>query len=694
MDGMITTADDYKRETKIETLRRRFKFAAEAEADKRALSLEDVRFHSGRQWYDQVERQRKEEGRPCLTINRMPQFTKQVTNEHRAQRPQAIIKPTQNGDVAKEMAEIAEGLCRRIQGHSNAKVAYDNAFQYMTICGFGYLRALTDYEGPDSFDQEIKLEWIKNPFSVYIDPGAQMPNKEDAKWAFVVHDYTKEDFALEYPDAEPYSADAIRSLGDESAMWFPNGGVRVVEYFYVEHESKVLVQFEDGTTGYDGEFNPDNGLAIIRTREVEVPVVKWCKANGLNIIDEGETPFAMIPIVGMYGDQIIVDGVEIVKGMVRDAIDPQRRYNVMVTAETEAISLTPKAPYVIAEGQLEGYEEMWRTANVRNYPYLPYKPVSSGGQVLGAPQRTSYEAPIQAIAMGIEQASRDLMHTTGIYKASLGDQGSEQSGRAILARQKESDIANLNYADNASRAYEHMGRVIMSAVPKVYDAPRLLRIVKGDMSDDVVEINKPTVVKGVERIYDFTAMRYDVTVETGPSYATKREQSAEMMIETAKVIPSVGQFAPDIIVNNLDFPGASEVAKRLKNSLPPGIVEDEGNAEIPPQVQARLAQLDQFAQQATQVIEDLSKQLESKNDEIASKERIAADQNATKIAIEMAKINAQLGQLLMTQEYAAAKHEVDVSNAEQQMERKYQQDIEASQMASQQQPMASGGPTE
>jgi hypothetical protein len=682
---------EYSKESKLEQLRRRFKFTAEAEAPKRQLSLEDVRFHSGMQWYQEVAIQRQQEGRPCLTINRMPQFTKQVTNEHRAQRPQAIIKPTQNGDVAKEMAEIAEGLCRRIQGHSNAKVAYDNAFNYMTICGFGYLRAITDYEGADSFDQEIKLEWIKNPFSVYIDPGAQMPNKEDAKYAFIVQDMTKEDFETEFPNAQPLSADSMRSMGDQSTLWFPGGGVRVVEYFYVELAKKVLVQFDDGSVGYEGEFDPNNGLGIMRTRDVEVPTVKWCKANGLEIIEEGDTPFAMIPIVGMYGDLTMVDGVEILKGMVRDSIDPQRRYNVMVTAETEAISLSPKSPFIIAEGQLEGFEELWNTANTRNYPYLPYKPVSAGGQVLGAPQRTSYEAPIQAIAMGIEQASRDLMHTTGIYKASLGDQGQEQSGRAILARQKESDIANLNYADNASRAYEHMGRVIMSAVPKVYDAPRLLRIVKGDMTDDVVEINKPTVIKGVERIYDLTAMRYDVTVETGPSYATKREQSAEMMLETAKVIPMVQQVGPDLIVNNLDFPGAPELAKRLKNALPPGIADNDENAEVPPQVQQRLAQLDQFAQQATQVIQELTEKLEAKNEEIASKERMNAENNATKISIEMAKINAQLGQLLMTQEYAAARHEVDVSVAEQQAEQQREMQEQAAQ---QQQNTVSGGPGE
>jgi hypothetical protein len=283
------------------------------------------------------------------------------------------------------------------------------------------------------------------------------------------------------------------------------------------------------------------------------------------------------------------------------------------------------------------------------------------------------------------------MHTTGIYKASLGDQGAEQSGRAILARQKESDIANLNYADNASRAYEHMGRVIMSAVPKVYDAPRLLRIVKGDMTDDVVEINKPTVIKGVERIYDLTAMRYDVTVETGPSYATKREQSADMMIETSKAIPMISQVAPDIIVNNLDFPGASEVAKRLKNSLPPGIADDDKNAEVPPQVQQRLAQLDQFAQQATQVIQELTEKLEAKNDEIAAKERMNAENNATKISIAMANIDTQLSKLLMAQQYAAAKHEIDVSVSEQQAEKQREMQEQAAQ---QQQNTVSGGPGE
>jgi hypothetical protein len=153
----------------------------------------------------------------------------------------------------------------------------------------------------------------------------------------------------------------------------------------------------------------------------------------------------------------------------------------------------------------------------------------------------------------------------------------------------------------------------------------------------------------------------------------------------------VQQVGPDLIVNNLDFPGAPELAKRLKNALPPGIADNDENAEVPPQVQQRLAQLDQFAQQATQVIQELTEKLEAKNEEIASKERMNAENNATKISIAMANIDTQLSKLLMAQQYAAAKHEIDVSVSEQQAEKQREMQEQAAQ---QQQNTVSGGPGE
>lgn len=649
----------------LQQARERFKLASDAEESIRREALEDLRFRAGEQWPENIKIDRQNTGRPCLTINRIPQFLRQVTNEIRQNRPSIQVNPVDD-QADPETAEILQGIMRHIEVSSDADVAYDTAAEHAATFGFGYLRVITDYVDERSFDQEIRIERIRNPFSIYFDPECQKPDYSDARWAFVVQDVDREEYRALYPDSELSGLADMTTVGDQAPGWINGKSVRIAEYWHIDHKEQELALLPDGSV-MPADMVAE-GVPVLRTRTVQVPKVYWCKVNGLEVLEKQEWPGRWIPIVPVLGDEVIVNGERQLYGLVRFARDPQRMYNYWATAETEMIALAPKAPFIGAAGQFEGFERQWQSANVRNLPYLEYKPVSHAGVPMGPPQRQVYEPPIQAISHARMQANDDLKATTGIYDASLGARSNEQSGRAILARQREGDVANFHYADNLARSIKHLGRILLDLIPRIYDAPRVMRIIGAEEVERVVQINAPTRDKGVERIYDLSIGEYDVTVSVGPSFSTRRQEAVDSMLQLSQAYPPLMQVAGDLLVKNMDWPGASEIAERLKKLLPPNLQEEQEDQQVPPAVQAQMSQMAQQNEQLSQALNQATDDLRTKRLEIESRERI----EAMKAQTELVKIEAQLSSRenieLLKQEIAALKQTIAAVAAEQQPE--------------------------
>jgi hypothetical protein len=617
--------------------RARFQCASDAEDSIRKEALEDLRFRAGEQWPEHITAQRKLDSRPCLTINRIPQFLRQVTNEIRQNRPSIQINPVDDA-ADTETAEIFQGVIRHIEVSSDAEVAYDTAAEHAATFGFGYFRVCTDYVSEESFDQEVRIERVKSAFSVYFDPGCQKPDYSDARYCFVIQDLDKDEFKEQFPDSEVAGLADMGGVGDRAPGWFSDKGIRIAEYWHIEREKATLALLADGMVVTLDQVPP--GIEVIRTREVDVPKVYWCKINGVEVLDEKEWPGKYIPIVPVLGDEIMLDGERMLCGLVRFARDPQRMYNYWATAEAEMIALAPKAPFIGAAGQFEGYERQWLQANTRNQPYLEYKPTSVGGQPMPPPQRQTFEPPIQAMSMLRMQSADDLKATTGIYDASLGARSNEQSGRAILARQKEGDVANFHYADNLARAIKRLGRILVDLIPKIYDAPRVLRIIGKEEEERIVAINQPTVEKGVMRIYDLAVGKYDVTVSVGPSYSTKRQEAVASMMELSQAYPPLMQVAGDLMVKNMDWPGAQQIAERLRKVLPANLAEDDDGEKqrIPAEAQQQMQQMAQQNEQLSEALDKATDTIRTKKLELDSKERIAA----LEAQMELVKVEAQL----------------------------------------------------
>jgi len=622
---------------------KRYEKCVEYESSGREEAREDGRFAEGDQWDASMRSERASNSRPCLTINRIPQFIKQVTNEQRQNRPAVKVSGVDSHSDP-EVAEVFQGIIRHIEVRSDAEVAYDTAAEHQAKIGFGFLRVLTDYISEKTFDQEILIERIPNPFTVYIDPAANKADLSDAQYAFITEEIPKDVFKKLYPDVDMDALEQWSDQGENNAqVWVGEDSIRVAEYFEVSTKRRRLVVM-GGETVYWDEVDADQLSAkeralledkVERERWVQERSVKWQKIVATEILEEKPWPGKWIPIVPVLGDESYIEGKRKFWGMVRFAKDPQRAYNYWNSAQTEMIALAPKAPFIGPKGTFEGYENNWGQANTTSYGYLEYNPVTDdAGNPLSGPARQPFEPPVQAISMAKQQSAEDLKATMGLYGAQLGDQGPQESGVAIAQRQAEGDSSTYNYADNLHRSLRHLGRILVDLIPHIYDVPRIDRIIGADNTEKRVSLvndpaapaleEQPQEDGAVEKIYNIGVGTYDVTVSAGPSFMTRRQAALDAMGRFLTANPGAIQWMGDLMVENMDWPGAPELAKRLKKMVPPNLLEEEGDAEpqVPPQVQQQLAQLQQQLQQATAQNQQMAAQIQGKQLELQSKMEI------------------------------------------------------------------------
>ena len=623
--------------------RHRMTMAIAAWSETREDEIDDLRFYAGSpdnhwQWPADVLATRGSvqgqsiNARPTLTINKLPQHVRQITNDQRQNRPSGKVIPADDkGDV--EVAEIYDGIVRHIEYISDADVAYDTACENQVAYGEGYIRILTEYTDPTSFDQDIKIGRVRNSFSVYMDPMIQDPCGSDAQWCFITEDISKEEYERKFPNAQPISSIESLGVGDQTvSQWINENTVRIADYYYIEHTRKTLNLYYGNVSALSG--SPEDrqmvamGMKPIRTREVDIKQVKYCKINGFEVLERNDWAGSHIPVVRVVGNEFEVDGRLYLSGIVRNAKDAQRMYNYWTSQEAEMLALAPKAPFVGYGGQFEGYETQWKTANTTNWPYLEVNPDVTDGQgaVLPLPQRSQPPMAQTGLIQAKMGASDDIKGATGQYDSSLGATSNERSGKAILARERQSDTGTYHYVDNLARAVRCVTRQLVDLIPKIYDTERIARIIGEDGTSDMARVNpgQPEPVKKIvneqgiviQKVYNLGVGKYDVCVTTGPSYMTKRQESLNAMTELLQGNPELWAVAGDLFIKNMDWPGAQEMAKRFAKTIDPKLLGDEDES---PEMQAARQQMQAMGQemeQMHQMLQNVQKSFENRDLEI------------------------------------------------------------------------------
>lgn len=605
----------------------RFRECEQAETEIRKQAKEDLEFLAGKQWPEEIKHERELQGRPCLTINQLPSYVRHVVNEARQNSPAIHIHPVDRGDDD-DTADVISGLVRHIEEDSSADIAYDTARQYATACGFGAFRITTDYVSDETFDQEIKIRAIHDPFAVYCDPHAKEADRSDAEYKFVIQRLSKDEFRRRWSKAQVVSAGWPEK---EPYGWITDTTVRVAEYWYVEREARKLLQLSDGTTVLQGDAASQEamkaaGITVKRERVVHKRRIRCAITNGVEILETQGWAGEWIPIIQVFGEEWTVDNKRILLSLIRFARDSQQLFNYHKTTQAEVLQIAPKAPYVGASGQFEGHEDDWKNANRVTQAYLQYNVVDAGGKLVPPPQRNIYEPPIQALSMSAAQSVDDLKAVMGIFNPSIGAKSNETSGVAIKRRQQQSETTNFHFEDNFGRAHKHAARQILGLIPGIYDTDRFVRIIGEDSKQKVVRVNaKHEDKEGKTHHYAFSAGKYDVRITTGPTYATRRQEAFAMLTEFGRSWPDLLQLGGDIIFRNSDVPGADELADRIKRSLPPELVaeDEEGRWKMPPMVKRKMDALSKQHEELTARLNETEELLRTKRLELESKERIA-----------------------------------------------------------------------
>ncbi len=580
----------------------RFRHSEAGSSRIREDAIEDVAFgRLGEQWPEEARRMRKLENRPCLTFNRIPTFVRRVINNARMNKPGIAVHPVDDG-ADFDTAQVIGGLIRAIERGSNATLAYDTAIDWAASGGFGFFRITTDYCHAESFDQEARIERVANPFAVHWDTSSTGFDASDWDFAFVSEMLTEGEFKRRYPKAD--ETDFPVGRGDDWSEWDAGGAkmVRVAEYWTRDERKRKIVRLTDGRVMRADDlkkpvqtslgFMPTidalglMGVTVNGERETSYYEVKRRMITGNEVLEESDWPGSMIPICPVWGEEVWDRGKRYFRSMMRDARDAQMMYNFMRSATAELIALQPRAPFLVPVGSIPpGQEQRWKEANTRSWPYLEYDP--GAGPM---PQRQPFATTPTGAMQEALQAADDMKSTIGIFDAALGARSNEQSGRAIMARQRESDVGTFHFQDNLSRAIEYAGKILVEIIPSLYSARRTIQIIGEDEAPRVIRVQQaegemPSADDPDGKLYNLSAGKYGVTVKAGANYATQREEAAQMLGELMRAAPQTTPALGDLMVQNMDWPGADEAAKRLQfvqmielfRAVPPQVV-----AMLPP----------------------------------------------------------------------------------------------------------------
>ena len=614
------------------------------EADNLRDARDDFRKLAGHHWPEEAIRQREVERRPCITINKLPAFLHNVTNDQRQNKLGIKVHPVDDGaDI--DTAEVLQGIIRHIEYASGADAAYDTAGFHAAACGFGFFRIRTDYEREDSFDQTALFERFRNPFSVHIDPDSKEPDGSDQAFCFVDGTISRSDVKRTHPNAS--AAQSLETDGTDDAMLLCS------EYYRIEQEPATLVRLSNGETGWkDDLLELPLGVVIADERKSFRRRVMWRKLVASDTVDRGgsgkpgqsvtftdvletaEIPCRWIPVFPVYGEEIEIDGKVVRSGLIRNAKGPSVMYDYWMTAATEEVTLRPKTPYIGAEGQFEGHERKWQHANVQTFAYLEYKPKTIGGSLAPPPQRQPMaDVPVGVLQMAMHAAD-EIKATTGIFDSSLGARGTATSGVQEREQKRQGNVANFHFSDNLTRAVRHAGRCLVDMIPRIYDSERVVRILGDDEEVSHATINKPLAAPEMDEktgairtvLNDLTVGTYDVTVTAGASYSTQRQEAADAMVSFGQSWPKLMDVAGDKVVKAMDWPGADEIAERIKRTIPQELLGDEDGEQqpqIPPQVLQIVQQAQQHIQQLESELADAKSGIEKARISAASAENVA-----------------------------------------------------------------------
>lgn len=589
----------------------------------------------GGQWDKQDVDKRKSEGKPTLEINLVRSYVQQQINIMRQNRPQAKVVPVDSG-ADTDTAKLLEGLIKDVEEASNFEDALDVASANQVHGGIGFYRIVTDYVDESSFNQEPRFKAIENTQAVLIDPLSKALDGSDMKQALICEWIDKT--ALE----KQYGGD-IADFEDEqySSDWYSDNAVCVAEYFYVDNVKDELLQLADGQVLFKSELEQMENIGqvqVINQRSTYRTEIKWAKITANKVLEQGVFPGKYIPIFPVYGEVTWIGNERHVFSLVHFAKDAQRLFNYWKSTEAHILQKNQDDMLIVDDRGIAGFDE-WR--NPSSAQYLRFRAIDEMQNPVPYPTRLGSATPPTGILNASENAKALIPDILNMHAPQMGQDVNAQSGRAIGLLQRQADTAQFHFQDNVNKTIRHSARVLVGLFPILYDVEMVRRVVGSDGSSELVKLNaqpqnaseQEKAINGV--LNDLSIGRFDVRMDTGPSFNTQREQSFALMMQLVQSNPNLFNLVADLMMVNSPLINAKEMAERVKMLIPPQAL---GQDIDPEQAKAQIQQLDQLVQKMTADIEMLQGQLNDK--ELDRQLEMAKIQLQAEKDIQVAQINA------------------------------------------------------
>ncbi len=703
--GARVTPDGTRVEQILVMLKRHFDDAVTGDAPNVDEGLIDDDFRNLDQWEPEARRVREDRGEIVLTVDQLSTPILHVVNAHRNSLP-AIKVSARGGRATKRTAEVAQNLIRRIEYDSFAPSVYGNAVDSAATNGRGHWEITVEYASDKTMDKELRVTGIRNRYSVYRDPTSVAPDRSDARYWIKTEDYSVDDFRAIWGERALASAVQFSSAGDpEWAEWVTEETIRVVTYYFKVHIRRRLFQLgderdgrwvqmdmpdpEDYLEGSGTEYEGLDDSALAQTgdhytervngTEALVPITdhrdidceQWyvCTANAVEIL-EGEKdprtgryvdaaiwPFPYAPIIEVAGEEFMVRGRLVQRGLIRRGRDAQRLFNANITDLFYAQVKTPKHQWSGFAGQFgSGPDDpVWKQYMAAATGAVPFvqaaivlNPVTK--EVLPAPVLNTYEPPIQNLVLGINMAMQFIKDTTGFHSPAVGDLSpQERSGKAIENLQRATDQGTSHIAANFEVALAHSGRVMASMLDAVYNnrPGRLVHLQTLDGDEEAILMRqafRPTPdgpqalpdgvspIVGQDQYIDLRDCEHQIAVRPGRQSLTADDEARRAYEAIVTAVPGLAQIIAPSWIRSIDAPHMEALADLIEQTLPPQFrMKKDGPPPIPPEVQQAMQQMQQIIQVLTQELQAAQMEQEADAVKAASQERIAAMNNQVKL---------------------------------------------------------------
>lgn len=612
----------------VQEAKDRFKRCQDWESDFRRLYLMDVKFanadsDNGWAWPDDLRKDREKNKRPALTINKVAQYVKLITNNARQNKPSINIRPM-GQEASYEAAQILEGLMRHIEYISMAQNIYDDATESQVEGGVGYWRVIQKYTDDDSFDQEILIAPVRDHLSVYLDCDIKQKDASDARYGFIFDDLTEKEFERQYPDVDMDDVSGTGTGLSENDDWVRDGTVRIAEYYRILETDDKLIHMED-ENGEVAEFK-QSSIPVkyqkrfeelgenVKKRDITNKQLEWYKIAGSKIIDRRKLKGRYIPIIRVVGQERIIEGRLERKGHVRTLKDPQRMYNYNSSAQVESAALATKTKWIVPTDAIAGNEVAWNNANTSNAAVLTYKHMDENGQPMPPPQRIDPAEAVPAYLEGMKIAAAEMEMASGQVATQQQNPALERTPRAIDAREQKGETATYHFIDNLAIAIRYTGRVILDLIPHIYDTPRVVQIMGEDGNQTNVKIdpNAKSAYEEQKLEQDVTNVlfnpkigKYEVESDIGPAYASQRQEAWNAFSQLLSTDATLLNIIGDLAFLAADFPMADKIAERIKRNIEanaPWLLQDTPG----PVIKQLQQQVDTLSKQLGDALQDLA----------------------------------------------------------------------------------------